>query len=87
MTSRKSDNWFAQIEMRASYRGAELAKTTKATRHVAVRLLPGARTLLSKLGRAVLVLVPKIRENIPFLWEATVTADLSHWSGEQGERQ
>ena len=87
MTSRKSDNWSAQIEMRASYGGAELAKTTKATRHVAVRLLPGARTLLSKLSRAALVLVPKIRENIPLLREATVTADLSYRRGGQVERQ
>jgi len=62
MTPRKSDERFAQVEMRASCRGAELAKATTATRHVAEQLLHGDGTLLSKLGRAVLVQVSKVRD-------------------------
>jgi len=86
MTPRKSDERFAQVEMRASNRGAQLAKTTKVTRHVAERLLHGEGTLLSKLGRGVLVPVSKIRENIPFLREGIPTSYMSHRAGERGER-
>ena len=87
MTARKSDERFAQVEMRASCRGAELAKTTTSTRQVAEQLLQGDGTLLSKLGRAVPVQVSKIRENTPLLGEATVTAHWSHRAGEHGKRQ